>query len=93
MLPAVKLRSTRRRTQRRRYNCGADTGERLERVLKDHSVDLQALTEDDVERLNRVWHRLQAWPDSVSGLTAIRRTYLLGPLSNTGPAPRAGGNQ
>lgn len=39
-------------------------------------------SEDDVERLNRAWHRLQAWPDSVSGLTAIRRTYLVGPLSN-----------
>jgi len=56
--------------------------ESLERVLKDHNVDPQALTEDDVERLNRAWHRLPAWPDSVSGLTAIRRTYIIGPLSN-----------
>jgi 2-haloacid dehalogenase len=56
--------------------------ENLEQVLKDHDVDTQALTGDDVERLNRAWHRLPAWPDSVGGLTAIRRTYIVGPLSN-----------
>jgi 2-haloacid dehalogenase len=56
--------------------------ESLERVLKDHNVDPQALAEDNVERLNRAWHRLPAWPDSVSGLTAIRRSYVVGPLSN-----------
>jgi 2-haloacid dehalogenase len=56
--------------------------ENLVRVLEDHGVDTQALTGDDVERLNRAWHRLPAWPDSVSGLTAIRRTYIVGPLSN-----------
>ena len=51
-------------------------------MLKDHNVDPQTLTEDDVERLNRAWHRLPAWPDSVSGLTAIRRTCIVGPLWN-----------
>ena len=47
-------------------------------MLKDHRVDLQALTEDE----KGAWHRLPAWPDSVRGLTAIRRTYLVGRLSN-----------
>jgi 2-haloacid dehalogenase len=39
---------------------------------------------DDAARdhLNRVWHRLRPWPDTVSGLTRLKRRFILGPLSN-----------
>jgi 2-haloacid dehalogenase len=32
--------------------------------------------------LNRVWHRLDAWPDAVAGLQRLNRKYILCTLSN-----------
>lgn len=32
--------------------------------------------------LNRVWHRLDAWPDSVQGLTRLKKRYTITSLSN-----------
>ena len=32
---------------------------------------LQGLSEADKDGLNRAWHRLQPWPDSVKGLTRL----------------------
>ena len=43
---------------------------------------LTALTEAEVDDLNRVWHRLAPWPDTVSGLTRLRTGYTLATLSN-----------
>ena len=43
---------------------------------------LAALDEAEREQLNRAWHRLQPWPDSVAGLTRLRRRYTLATLSN-----------
>jgi 2-haloacid dehalogenase len=39
---------------------------------------------DDAQRdhLNRVWHRLRPWPDTVAGLTRLKRRFIVGPLSN-----------
>ena len=28
------------------------------------------------------WHRLHAWPDSVAGLTRLKKKYIISPLSN-----------
>jgi 2-haloacid dehalogenase len=52
----------------------------------------------EVERryLNRVWHRLDAWPDSVAGITRLKHQFTVCPLSNgnlgllTNMAKRAG---
>ncbi len=30
----------------------------------------------------RLWHRLTPWPDSVAGLTALKRRFVIGSLSN-----------
>jgi 2-haloacid dehalogenase len=30
----------------------------------------------------RVWHRLKPWPDSVAGLTRLKKPYTIAPLSN-----------
>ena len=43
---------------------------------------LAALDEAERDHLNRAWHRLQPWPDSVAGLTRLRRRYTLATLSN-----------
>ncbi len=53
---------------------------------------------DEAERvhLNRVWHRLDAWPDSVAGLTRLKTRFTIASLSNgnigllTNMAKRAG---
>jgi 2-haloacid dehalogenase len=52
---------------------------RLEELLPAHGL---ALTEADLGHLTRVWWRLDPWPDSVPGLTRLKRRYLIAPLSN-----------
>ena len=57
----------------------------LHRMILDGLLPEYGLTAlDDARRdhLNRVWHRLQPWPDSVSGLTRLRTGYVLATLSN-----------
>jgi 2-haloacid dehalogenase len=55
-----------------------------------------AMPDHEVDELNRVWHRLDPWPDSVAGLTRLRSRFVLTPLSNgnvsllTNMAKRAG---
>lgn len=56
--------------------------ENLEQVLRRHGFDPEQLDAGTLEELNRSWHRLPPWPDSVEGLAAIRRRYIVGPLSN-----------
>jgi len=43
---------------------------------------LTALTVAELDDLNRVWHRLMPWPDTVLGLTRLRAKYMLATLSN-----------
>ncbi|MFJ6077075.1 haloacid dehalogenase type II [Pseudarthrobacter sp. NPDC092419] len=56
--------------------------ENLDQVLRQHGFAPERLDAESVEKLNRSWHRLPPWPDSVEGLAAIRRCYIVGPLSN-----------
>ena len=43
---------------------------------------LVGVSEADLDWVNRGWHRLRPWPDSVPGLQALHPRYILGPLSN-----------
>jgi 2-haloacid dehalogenase len=43
---------------------------------------IQGLTESDLAHINRGWHRLRPWPDSVAGLTRLKARYVIAPLSN-----------
>ena len=43
---------------------------------------ITGLTEDDLRHINLGWHRLDPWPDSVVGLTRLKRRFIIGPLSN-----------
>jgi 2-haloacid dehalogenase len=57
---------------------------------------LDHLDEAERRHLNQVWHRLQAWPDSVEGLTRLKTKFTICTLSNgnigllTDMAKRAG---
>jgi 2-haloacid dehalogenase len=52
----------------------------LQGVLK--RLNKTALTDAQFQHINKVWHRLGAWPDSVSGLNRLKSKYVIGPLSN-----------
>ena len=52
----------------------------LEMLVKQLSIS--GLNENDLHHLTMGWHRLHAWPDSVAGLTRLKRKYIIGPLSN-----------
>jgi 2-haloacid dehalogenase len=59
--------------------------DRLHRLILDRIVGefgLSGLAEGDRRTLNLAWHRLQPWPDSVPGLTRLRKKFILAPLSN-----------
>nr|WP_283949805.1 haloacid dehalogenase type II [Limobrevibacterium gyesilva] len=43
---------------------------------------IAGLSEADLDHINRGWHRLRPWPDSVPGLQRLRTRYVIGPLSN-----------
>ena len=43
---------------------------------------IKGLTEQDLEHINLGWHRLNGWPDSVPGLTRLKKRFVIGPLSN-----------
>ena len=54
----------------------------LDRVLAEFGLD--GVDEASRHHLNRVWHRLDPWPDSVEGLTRLKSGYCL-PAAITRP--------
>ena len=57
----------------------------LHRMILDELVPkygLESLTEEELDDLNRAWHRLTPWPDTVEGLTRLKTRYVLASLSN-----------
>ena len=57
----------------------------LHRLILDGLLDQYGLvgpTEPEIERLNRVWHRLKPWPDVAEGLRRLRKKYVTATLSN-----------
>jgi len=52
----------------------------LEDVLKEFGIT--GLTEEEKDHWNRVWHRLKPWPDSVAGLTRLKKKFTIAPLPN-----------
>jgi 2-haloacid dehalogenase len=52
----------------------------LETILA--GFGLASLSEAEKDALNRAWHRLAPWPDSVSGLTRLKKKFIIAPLSN-----------
>jgi 2-haloacid dehalogenase len=71
----------------------------LHRMILDEILvkfGITNLTEPQKRHLNKVWHRLDAWPDSVAGLTRLKTKFTICSLSNgnlgllTNMAKRAG---
>lgn len=52
----------------------------LDALLEEFAVT--GLDEREKDHLNRAWHRLPPWPDSVEGLTRLKRRYVIATLSN-----------
>jgi 2-haloacid dehalogenase len=71
----------------------------LHREILDELLTAAGITSvsgDDIDHLNRAWHRLDPWPDTVRGLTRLKERFLITTLSNgnvsllTNMAKRAG---
>ena len=71
----------------------------LHRIILDGLLPrfgLAHLSEAERQHLNRVWHRLEPWPDTLEGLQRLKRHYTITTLSNgnigllTNMAKRAG---
>lgn len=43
---------------------------------------LETVAEQDLREFNRVWHRLDPWPDTIAGLTRLKSKYVIAPNSN-----------
>ena len=56
--------------------------ENLDGVLADLGVDPRRFGPAALDGLNRAWHFLPPWPDSGAGIMALKRNYIVGPLSN-----------
>ena len=57
----------------------------LHRLILDDLLvrfGVRGLEEAEIEQLNRVWHRLKPWPDSRAGLKAMKKSRIIGTLSN-----------
>lgn len=54
--------------------------ERLEILKPEFGLD--DLIEEETIQLNKAWHRLDPWRDSVEGLTRLKQKFIIGSLSN-----------
>jgi len=71
----------------------------LHRMILDDILEkfgVSELSEEQTIHLNKIWHRLNPWPDSVEGLSRLKRKFTICTLSNgnigllTNMAKRAG---
>jgi len=59
--------------------------DQLHRLILDELLvkfRIEGLSEDDKDHLNRAWHRLKPWPDSVRGLKRLKTKFVISTLSN-----------
>ena len=52
----------------------------LEDLLEQYKIE--GLSEQEKVDLSHVWRRLKPWPDSVEGLTRLKKKYIISPMSN-----------
>ncbi len=66
----------------------------LDELLEEFGIE--GLSEEEIDHLNKVWHRLDPWPDSVAGLARLKERHVISTFSNgnvallTNMAKRAG---
>ncbi|NUT77097.1 haloacid dehalogenase type II [Pseudomonas sp. C1C7] len=56
--------------------------ENLQTLMARHGVETGRLEEADFAAWNTAWQKLDPWPDSVEGLTRLKRRFAIGPISN-----------
>ena len=59
--------------------------DQLHRMILDDLLveyNFPAMSEAEIDDLNRVWHRLIPWPDTVRGLWQLKANFTLATLSN-----------
>lgn len=56
--------------------------ENLEAILPQFGVDPKKAPASELNELNLAWHRLDPWPDCVPGLTRLKASFIIAPLSN-----------
>ena len=56
--------------------------ESLDVLLENYG--LRGMLESDTREMARAWRWLDPWPDTVAGLTRLKRNYVIGTLSNGG---------
>jgi len=56
--------------------------ENLDDALAGEGIDPGGFAPRVLDDLARAWHVLPPWPDSVAGIAALKRHYVVGPLSN-----------
>src|SRR5262245_34712900 len=54
--------------------------ESLDNLLAKHAIT--GLSESEKDHINRAWHRLYPWQDTVEGLRRLKTRYIIGTLSN-----------
>jgi len=54
--------------------------ESLITLISRHNIT--GLTEEEIDYLNKAWHRLDPWPDTVEGLERLKKKYILNTMSN-----------
>ena len=56
--------------------------ENLDDVLSEFGIDVARVPNAELDDLNLAWHRLDPWPDTVSGLARLKSRHIIAPLSN-----------
>lgn len=54
--------------------------ESLVKLLARYGV--RGLSDDEIDHMNRAWHRLDPWPDVVEGLARLKTKRIIAPCSN-----------
>ena len=52
----------------------------LEDLLKHYKIE--GLSEEEKTHWTHVWRRLKPWPDSIDGLTRLKKKFIVSPMSN-----------
>src|SRR5918999_223226 len=54
--------------------------ESLDKLIARYRIT--GLSAADIEHMNRAWHRLDPWPDTVEGLKRLKAKFIIAPCSN-----------
>lgn len=56
--------------------------ETLEACLSGFGIDPSTIPDNELDELNRAWHRLKPWPDAIDGITELKKRFIVAPLSD-----------